>query len=172
MENLKNEKTVKNEKTTNTETIFKKRSEMTKEDLKQLNFYPVIFREYKNGSATFIVEVVKDKLRLNDSSTDRITFDFNTWNLIKLFYKKDSSFAVNLPIRFVKGIGKTGKVYYLYELYVAANMVYSGFISPNTIKLLETLVSMNYIDPINFVELTVNDEENSIDGKSVLDLFN
>lgn len=172
METQKTQKIEKTEKNLESVNVFKKRSEMTKEDLKKLKFYTVVFREFKNGTATFVIDVVSEKLRLNDGVKDKITLDFNTWNLIKLLHKKNSSFAVDLPVRFVKGIGKTGKEYYLYELYVASGLVYSGFIPNNTLRLLDTLVKLNYLEPIKFEELIVDNDDDITDNDALLNLFN
>ena len=147
------------------ETLFVKRSELTLEEIKKLPKYKVSFVENsKRNNANFIIELVEGKCQLNADYSNRTTIDVNTWNLIKLRAKQTSSFTRNLPVRFPKGIGKNGKEYHLWELFVTNTINFSGFLTKNDLELIDTLVEMKLMEPIEWVDAGVIEDTEEADG--------
>lgn len=145
--------------------LFVKRSELTKEEISKLPKYKVSFIENsKMKNANFIVELVEGKCLLNADYKNRTSIDVNTWNLIKILAKQTSSFSRKLPVRFPKGIGKNGKVYHLWELFVTETINYSGFLTKNDLELIDVLVANGQMQPIEWVDAGIIEETEESDG--------
>ncbi len=152
--------------------VYVKRGEMTKEDIKKLDLYKVTFTENsKKRSATFVIELLKDKFLLNADYQSRVSIDFNTWNLIKLYYNQPSSFARTMPVRFLKGIGKTGTEYRMWELFVSKEIIFSGFLREVDLKLIERLEINGFMKPINWVILDAVIDDEGKSKEETLSLF-
>ena len=165
MENQKQTQKQTQEQKQEQKSLFVKRSELTKEEISKLPKYKVSFVENsKRKTANFIVELVEGKCLLNADFSNRISIDVNTWSLIKILAKQTSSFARKLPVRFPKGIGKNGKVYYLWELFITETINYSGFLTKNDLELIDILVANGEMQPIEWVDAGVIEESEETDG--------
>lgn len=144
---------------------FIKRNELTIEQIMQLPRYTVSFVESsKSKTATFVIDVLEGKFRLNSDYANKVTLDFNTWSMIKILANQSSSFARKFPVRFPKGIGKNGKIYYLWELFISEGLTFSGFFTKNDLMLVDTLVSKGFMDPINWIDAGVIEESEESEG--------
>lgn len=161
----KQEQTQKQNRAQEQKKLFVKRSELVKEEISKLPKFKVSFVENsKRKNANFIVELVEGKCLLNSDYSNRITIDVNTWNLIKILAKQSSSFVRNLPVRFLKGIGKNGKVYRLWELFITETINYSGFLTKNDLELIDILVTNGEMKPIDWVDAGVIEENEESEG--------
>lgn len=152
--------------------VFVKSNEMTKNDIMKLDLFNVVFTENsKKRSASFVIELLKDKFLLNADYQNRVGIDFNTWSLIKLYYNQPASFAKKLPMRFSKRIGKTGTKYAMWELFVSKEIVFRGFFREVDLKLIDRLVANKFMDSIKWIEVEdlLDDEGKTI--QETLSLF-
>ena len=166
----KQKKNVKNEITEN--VVFKKRSEMTREDILKLKKYAVVFTPNKTkGTASFSIPLVPFKCSLNTDFNNRVSIDMNTWNVIKMSYKIDYNVKnderikpngiveLGLPVRFLEGNGKNDIHYHMWELYVTRNVVFSGFINSITLQNMEMLTKQGLMQPIEWINVGKTDIE-------------
>ena len=144
---------------------FVKRSELSVTEIGKLQKFNVSFTENeKRNIASFVIELVKGKCQLNTNYSNRITIDWNTWNLIKIKAKQKSSFVRPLPVRFSIGVGSNNKVYHLWELFITDTINYSGFLTKNDLELIDILVENGQMQPIVWEDAGVVEEADLTGG--------
>ncbi len=145
------------------ETIYKRASELSKEEILALPRYAVeLIENKKNGKRNFTYKIaLGDRVRLNADAKSREYFDNNEWELIKLIYGSDGSFIKKLPMRFIKGVGSNGKVYYRWQLFITPEIIKSGFFDNATLTLIKALENNDMMEKLiwNELSLDVADED-------------
>ena len=132
------------------EVLFKKRTELTEEEIKQIKKCPLklekrVFKKTGNTQYKAVLRIAYDKQ--NDISVlvspKAESFDANKYNIIKL--KKglpmtEDIVYLNVPVRFFTGVNKTnGDVYKCFEALVTERITLFGFLTTDQIELLELM---------------------------------
>lgn len=155
--------------------IFKKRYEMKGEDLLKLPHFKVIFTENKNGGASFKI-LLNDNIKLN-ADYPRQTLTETQFELAKrlslLKQKPSGSFTEEKPVRFLEGLGKTGKIYHSWELFVCRNVSFQGLFSDAELDLIQMEIEDGNLPCIDWVKSTViiDDEKETVGINNYSDIF-
>lgn len=113
---------------------YKKVSEMTKEEFKQLDSVSVqiVANMSRTGSKYYTATI-----RFNKEFNKRINLDETQYLLLKYQYKFDSTILINAKIRFFKGIRDDGSEWYSYQVILSRDVILSAFFSRSEIALLK-----------------------------------
>lgn len=142
------------------EFTFKSRFEMKAEDVALLQSYPVKLvrlKSKKSGNLYYQARLLLSPNKVLSSPIEAKIFNIALMEL-KQDLSSDELLIKKCGVRFSKGIGKTGHIYYQYEMFISESIKLAFFFDRLDLREIELMVEQKQMQALDILERGIIDE--------------